>query len=184
MRADFVQWYQPDALDDVPAGRRREADQRRRRGRCRATPTSASLLFEKGLIQSPLAFQWAVIEAGREGTLQAGTYDLSPTLKPSEIVAALQQEAGPEVTVTIRKGWRLEEIVGYLRTTKLTMNMEEFAALARIRRRPDPRVRLPGRSAQGPHAGGLPLSRYLSDRRQLGRAHRAGRSCCRPSASG
>ena len=70
------------------------------------------------------------MEAGREGTLQAGTYDLSPSLRPSEIVAALRQESGEEVEITLLEGWRLEEIVGYLGTTKLTMNLEEFASLA------------------------------------------------------
>ncbi|HET6819570.1 MAG TPA: endolytic transglycosylase MltG, partial [Candidatus Limnocylindria bacterium] len=38
-------------------------------------------------------------------------------------------QAGPEVTVTLQEGWRLEEIVGYLRTTKLTMNMKDFVSL-------------------------------------------------------
>ena len=124
----FVRWYQPEALDDVPL-----SDDGKRISVTVEDGASdsdiASLLFDDGLIKSPLAFQWAVIKAGREGTLQAGTYDLSPSLKPSEIVAALQQEAGPEVTVTIQEGWRLEEIVGYLRTTQLTMNMKDFVAL-------------------------------------------------------
>jgi UPF0755 protein len=46
-------------------------------------------------------------------------------------VAALKQEAGVEVTVKLVEGWRLEQVVGYLGTTKLTMNLEEFAALAK-----------------------------------------------------
>ena len=68
-------------------------------------------------------------EAGRSGTLQAGTYDLSPSMKPSEIVAALRQERGPEVQIRIQEGWRLEEVVGYLATTPLTMDLHEFASL-------------------------------------------------------
>jgi UPF0755 protein len=46
-------------------------------------------------------------------------------------VAALKQEAGEEVTITLIEGWRLEEVVGYLGTTRLTMNLDEFAALAK-----------------------------------------------------
>ena len=46
-------------------------------------------------------------------------------------MAALKQEAGEEVTITLIEGWRLEQMVGYLGTTKLTMNLDEFAALAR-----------------------------------------------------
>jgi UPF0755 protein len=126
---NFVDWYQPDALADEPA-----ADEGQRitvtvpEGKSDAE--IGQLLFDQGVITSRLAFQVAVLEAGREGTLQAGTYDLSPTLRPSEIVAALRQEAGPEVAITLQEGWRLEEVVGYLGTTKLTMNLEDFAKLA------------------------------------------------------
>lgn len=125
---DFVRWYQPDALDDTPLG----SDG----GRITFTvPSGASdaeighLLFEKGLVRSELAFQYWVVQGGRSGNLQAGSYDLSPSLSPSEIVAALRQEAGQEVTIRIQEGWRLEQIVGYLSTTKLTMNLDEFASL-------------------------------------------------------
>lgn len=126
---DFVQWYQPRALADEPA-----TDDG---GRVTITIEDGAsdaeigeLLASEGLIKSRLAFQWAVMGAGRSGSLQAGTYDLSPSLRPSEIVAALRQETGKEVEITLQEGWRLEEIVGYLGTTKLTMNLEQFASLA------------------------------------------------------
>jgi UPF0755 protein len=127
---NFVEWYQPDALADEPA-----ADDGQRISVTVANGTSDAAigqqLFDLGVIKSRLAFQFAVLQAGRAGNLQAGTYDLSPSLRPSEIVAALRQEAGPEVTVKIQEGWRLEEVVGYLGTTRLTMNLEDFAALAK-----------------------------------------------------
>jgi UPF0755 protein len=82
------------------------------------------------LVKSEIAFQYAVINSGREGTLAAGTFDLSPTLRPSQIVAALQGvEFGPTTTVTIREGLRLEEIVATFAASEMTMNMEEFAAI-------------------------------------------------------
>ena len=126
---DFVEWYQPEVLSDEPA-----SDEQRRvtvvveQG---ATDTSIGrLLFEEGLVKSEIAFQYAVINSGREGTLAAGTFDLSPTLRPSEIVAALQGvEFGPTTTVTIREGLRLEEVVTAFAASEMTMNMEEFAAL-------------------------------------------------------
>lgn len=126
---DFVEWYRPEILTDEPA-----SDQQRRvtvvveQG---ATDTSIGrLLYEQGLVQSEIAFQYAVINSGREGTLAAGTFDLSPTLRPSEIVAALQGiEFGPTTTVTIREGLRLEEIVATFAASEMTMNMEDFAAL-------------------------------------------------------
>jgi len=127
---DFVQWYKPDALADTPVGE----DGRRITVEVVAGTNDAEigkLLLDKGLIASQLAFQYAVLQAGRSGDLQAGVYDLSPSLRPSQIVAALKQEAGEEITITIIEGWRLEQVVGYLGTTKLTMNLDEFADLAR-----------------------------------------------------
>lgn len=126
---DFVQWYRPGELSDSAKG-----------GEERITVTVepgtndaeiGHLLFEKGLVRSELAFQYAVMNAGRSGNLQAGTYDLSPNLKPSEIVAALRQEKGPEIEIRIGEGWRLEQIVAYLATTKTTMNIDEFAKLVK-----------------------------------------------------
>ena len=127
---NFVEWYKPDALADTPAG---EDGRRITVEVVEGTNDSeiGQLLFDKGVISSRLAFQYAVFQAGRSGDLQAGVYDLSPSLRPSQIVAALRQEAGEEVTITIIEGWRLEQVVGYLGTTKLTMNLDEFAALAK-----------------------------------------------------
>jgi len=124
---DFVQWYRPEVLADAPA-----SDEQRRvtvtveQG---ATDTSiGELLFDQGLIGSEIAFQYAVISAGREGTLAAGTYDLFPNMQPSEIVATLQGHRFGEVTsVTLREGLRLEEVVATFAVSEMTMNMEGFA---------------------------------------------------------
>ena len=126
---DFVQWYRPEVLADEPA-----SDEQRRvtvtveQG---ATDTSiGQLLLTEGVIGSELAFQYAVITAGREGTLAAGTYDLFPNMQPSEIVATLQgQPFGDVTSVTLREGLRLEEIVATFAASEMTMNIEEFAAL-------------------------------------------------------
>ncbi|MGH6691489.1 MAG: hypothetical protein ACREF4_12525, partial [Gammaproteobacteria bacterium] len=94
---DFVNWYEPEALADVPAA----ADGRRVTVVVEAGANDAeiaALLYDEGLIRSELAFLDAVVRAGREGSLQAGVYDLSPSLTPSQIVAALRQEAGAEIT--------------------------------------------------------------------------------------
>jgi len=126
---DFVNWYRPEAIADEPA-----SDQQRRvtvtieQG---ATETSiGELLLQDNLISSRIAFHYAVINAGREGTIAAGTFDLSPTLTPSQIVAALQgQEFGPTTRVTIVEGHRLEEVVATFAASEMTLNMEEFAAI-------------------------------------------------------
>jgi UPF0755 protein len=126
---DFVKWYAPEELADEPAS----TEHRRVTIQVESGATDTSIgqmLFEQGLIKSQIAFQYAVINSGREGTLAAGVFDLSPTLKPSEIVAALQgQEFAPTTTVTIREGLRLEEVVAAFAQSEMTMNMEEFAAI-------------------------------------------------------
>jgi UPF0755 protein len=126
---DFVRWYRPEVLADAPA-----SDEQRRvtvvveQG---ATDTSIGrLLFDEGLISSQIAFQYAVISAGREGTLNFGTYDLSPRLRHSEIVAALRGVPfGPTTNVTLREGLRLEEVVAAFGASEMTTNLEEFAAI-------------------------------------------------------
>lgn len=127
---DFVKWYQPEALADEAASDSRE--------RITITvPEGASdtaiaqILYEAGLVKSPLAFQYAVMESGRAGTLEAGPYDLSPSLSPSQIVAALHQDDVVDIEVTIREGLRFEEIAATLAATELTMNVDEFVALVR-----------------------------------------------------
>jgi UPF0755 protein len=126
---DFVQWYQPEALADEPAS----AEQRRVTVEVESGATDTGigqLLFDQGIIRSQVAFQYAVISAGREGTLAAGTYDLSPTLRPSEIVAALRGEFFGETTmVTLREGLRLEEVVATFGESSMTFNLEEFASI-------------------------------------------------------
>lgn len=126
---DFVEWYRPGVLDDLP----KSEDGPRVTVTVEPGSSASEIgeqLFNEGLVRSRLAFQFAVLQAGRENSLAAGTYDLSPSLRPSQIVAALRQVPGEEVEVVIREGWRLEQIVGYLGTTNLTMNLEQFAELA------------------------------------------------------
>lgn len=126
---DFVQWYRPEAMADTPAS----DVQQRITVEIPQGATDArigQLLYDEGLISSQIAFQYAVITSDREGTLAAGTFDLSPTLRPSEIVAALQGVPfGPTTTVTIREGLRLEEVVAAFSQSEMTTNMEELAAM-------------------------------------------------------
>jgi UPF0755 protein len=126
---DFVEWYEPDALSDEPA-----SDTQQRMTVVIEPGLSDTaigrLLYAEGLIRSELAFQWAVIQAGRGGALAHGTYDLFPSMRASEIVATLQgQPFGETTRVTIREGLRIEEVVATFAASEMTMNMEEFAAL-------------------------------------------------------
>jgi UPF0755 protein len=126
---DFVQWYRPEVLADEPAS----TEQRRVTVTIEQGTSETAIgqmLREQGIIQSEIAFQYAVINAEREGTIAFGTFDLSPTLRPSQIVAALRgEEFGPTTTITIREGLRLEEVVAAFSESEMTMNMEEFASI-------------------------------------------------------
>jgi UPF0755 protein len=127
---DFVSWYQPSALEDTPA-----SDQRKRITVVIASGMTdaaiGDLLTQQGVVRSPLAFQWAVKSANRTGTLAFGTYDLSPTMKPSEIVATLRGQAFEQTAVTIREGLRLEELVATFAASDMTMNIGEFAKIVK-----------------------------------------------------
>jgi UPF0755 protein len=126
---DFVQWYEPEAIADEPASEElRRVTVEIPQG---ATETEiGDLLFADGLISSRIAFHYAVISAGREGTIAFGSFDLSPTLRPSEIVATLKgEEFGPVTDVTIIEGSRLEEVIAAFAQSEMTMNMEEFARI-------------------------------------------------------
>ncbi|HEY7738125.1 MAG TPA: endolytic transglycosylase MltG [Candidatus Limnocylindria bacterium] len=125
---DFVNWYNPDAIADRPASTTYD------RVSIEIPPGATDtfigdLLVERGLVHSELAFHYQVYQAERSGDLHAGQYDLSPTFTPSFIVGALRQESGPEVTVTILEGMRVEELVAFLGTTDLTMDLDEFRGL-------------------------------------------------------
>ncbi len=127
---DFVNWYEPDALADTPASPARN----------RITVTIETgmtdteigqLLVDDGLVRSQLAFQNAIHTLKREGTLAAGTYDLNPTMKPSEIITALQGQPFEETQVAIGEALRLEEITAVLGETDLSMNLDQFAQLVK-----------------------------------------------------
>jgi UPF0755 protein len=126
---DFVEWYDADALADAPADP--DSDQRITFV-VEPGMTDAAIgeqLAELGLVRSELAFRYAVIDSGRGGTLVAGTYDLSPSMSSREIIDALRAVPREEIRITLREGWRLEEVVAYLATTSLTMSIDEFTEL-------------------------------------------------------
>ena len=124
----FVEWYEPEAIADTPAS------ETHRRIPVEIPPGSTdvdigNLLLWRGVIDRPLAFQHQVYLQDQSGAMQAGKYELSPTILPSELVGALHQEGAPEISITLIEGWRLEQIVAYLDKTTLTMNLDEFVGL-------------------------------------------------------
>ncbi len=84
-----------------------------------------------GLIKNSLAFKLMAESKGVAGDLAAGQYELSPSMRPSEIldvITAGRVKAGP--LVTIPEGWRSEEIAERVATRGIG-TMDEFMAVVR-----------------------------------------------------
>lgn len=127
---DFLEWYRPEALADAAASTERDLVSFEIPEGANDTEIGA-LLKEAGLIKSPIAFQWAIIQAGRGGTLASGVYDLSPTMRPSQIISRLVGESIVTTNVTIREGLRLEEIVAAFGGAGMKMDLAAFAEVLR-----------------------------------------------------
>lgn len=124
----------PMALEDIPLGlylQQRRAELTAPAGQD-ATPVTfsvtpgelpadvASRLQSQGLIKSADLFvQW--VKYRHVGTkIQAGDFVLRQTMTMDEIIEALQYGRARTVAVTIRPGWRAEEVAEYLGTLGLT----------------------------------------------------------------
>ena len=91
-------------------------------------------LVDRDLVTDRLAFTWVLISEGWADDLQAGTHVLSRTMSPREVADALRgapTPGGSGISVALRGGLRLEQIVAYLQTLPLdNLDIEEFYALA------------------------------------------------------
>ncbi|MGD8744079.1 MAG: endolytic transglycosylase MltG [Candidatus Woesebacteria bacterium] len=75
----------------------------------RSASQVGEMLYEKGLIRSPLAFKVYVQVFDKQRNINAGEFNLSPSMSLIELVEALQ--GGPlEVWVTIPEGLRRQQI--------------------------------------------------------------------------
>lgn len=75
-----------------------------------STVAIATRLKEAGLIRSVFGFRLTVKQEGLAGKLQAGTYQLSPSMSASEIAARLTKGFDTQLKLTIPEGFRTEEI--------------------------------------------------------------------------
>ncbi len=72
--------------------------------------TIAQHLAAAGLITDADLFRQLVKYQGVGEYLQAGEYQLRATMTMEEVVAALQRSRQREIKVTVREGWRIEQI--------------------------------------------------------------------------
>jgi len=91
----------------------------------------AQRLADDGLLNDPRAFVLTAVERELEGELDAGSYLLRRNMTPDQLVTSLLVAKDVSVSLTIKEGLRLEQLVAKLQTMPLTMDVEEFARLAR-----------------------------------------------------
>lgn len=88
----------------------------------------ASRLKKEGLIRSSLAFKIIVLAERLGGKIQAGSFHLSPSLTPYEIVTNLIHGTD-DVWLTFPEGWRKEEYARRLEANLENFDSQEFLAL-------------------------------------------------------
>ena len=91
----------------------------------------ATRLEEERLISNADAFRTYLIYAGLDKGVQAGNYQLSPTMSPVQIARSLQDAAPEEVTFNILPGMRAEEVAALLPTSGLKITQEQFLQIVR-----------------------------------------------------
>lgn len=76
--------------------------------------TIAENLANQGLVNDARLFEAYVRVNGLANSLQAGAYQLSPSMTIPEIAQILQRALAPEIVVRVGEGWRLEQTADYL----------------------------------------------------------------------
>ena len=84
-----------------------------------------------GLIHDAELFEAHLRSIGRAQELKAGTFLLRANMTPSEIAEALLDEQAAGIPVTIREGWRLEQVADALEQEGIVSG-EEYRATAEI----------------------------------------------------
>jgi UPF0755 protein len=75
----------------------------------------AQQLQELGIVADGEKFyRWMHYVAKNDGTLKAGTYELSPSMTPEQVVSALQTGRQVEVKFTVPEGLRKEEVAAII----------------------------------------------------------------------
>lgn len=92
----------------------------------------AARLQTQGLIKSADLFVNLAKYKHVDSKIQAGDYILKRTMTMDEIIIALQHGLAKMIAVTVRPGWRAEEIADYLSTLGLkNFNRDQFLQLVR-----------------------------------------------------
>ena len=100
----------------------------------------AMRLQEEGLITDARLFELYLRYYGLSTKLEAGEFTLRRNMTMPEIAQALQQARAKEVVITIKEGWRMEEIADYLGEEGV-VEPQEFLSIARAPEALSPEIR-------------------------------------------
>jgi UPF0755 protein len=93
-------------------------------------------LVDRGLVTDRLAFTYVLIDEGIGNKLQAGVHVLNRTMTPRQVAENLAQAPAPAaqtITLALRTGLRIEQVVAYLQdhADEIAFDPADFLALAR-----------------------------------------------------
>jgi UPF0755 protein len=101
----------------------------------------ANRLENQGLVRNADALRIYMVYAGLDTSVQAGNYEISPTLSAIDIAQSLQDATPQEVRFTVLAGWRIEEVAAALPTSGLNIQPDD---LLRAAREPQTQIFPPG----------------------------------------
>lgn len=111
----------------------------------------ARRLAAEGVITRPAVLLLAFYDAGREESIQAGTYRVSAALPPAEIVRLFERAAGEQLVLRVIDGWRLRETAAEVQRRFPRISADDFLAAAVAGRYDQPVLRdlKPGTALEG-----------------------------------
>jgi UPF0755 protein len=98
-----------------------------------STTSVIGRLWHEGFIHNPGAFRTYLLYAGLDTSMQAGNYQLSPSMTSLEIARILQDATIKDVTFYVFPGWRAEEIAYALTKSGIDISQEAFVSAVNSR---------------------------------------------------
>jgi UPF0755 protein len=95
----------------------------------------AQNLQDQGFIRSALAFTFVLYDTGRETSLQAGTYTISPAFTPRELARVFEKAPSEQTVLRIIEGWRLSETAAAVNKAFPSITVDEFTKTAVVGQR-------------------------------------------------
>ncbi len=96
-----------------------------------STAKTAQILSQKGLIRNEYVFRLYARSQGLEKILQAGSYEIAPTMTVAEIIHTFEQ-GSQAVWITLPEGLRVEEVAARFSALELAeFDQHAFIALAK-----------------------------------------------------